>query len=95
MLEEDMNNDPNEQENQGNQSYFEIWFLTIIKLQQHTLLKHYLIQSQSKKFISHIQVHIKACISSVHMIFFCHLDVHMAPLEVFLYLKEFLFFQVE
>ena len=27
--------------------------------------------------------------------FIGHLDVHMAPLKVFLYLKEILFFQVE
>jgi len=37
MIEEDMENDPDQQKDQGYQSYIEIWFQTVTKLQQYSL----------------------------------------------------------
>ena len=60
IIEEDIQGDPTQQVDQGHHNYIDIWFQTVIKLHHHTLLQQYLIQSQSNKFISHIQVHVKA-----------------------------------
>jgi len=70
MEEEDIQDDPNQQVDQGHHNYIEIWFQTVTKLQQHSLLKLRLISSKSKHFITQIQVHVKAYISSLHIIFF-------------------------
>ena len=69
IVEEDMKNDPDQQNDQGHHNYIEIWFQTVTKLQQHSLLQLSLISSNSKHLITQIQVHVKTYISSLHISF--------------------------
>ena len=69
MLEGDMKNDPDQPKNQGYQSYIEIWFQTVTKLQQYSLPQLCLIPSKSDYLVSEIWIPIKACISSLHIVF--------------------------
>ena len=68
MVEEDMKNDPDQQKDQGHHNYIEIWFQTVTKLQHHSLPQLCLILSKSNHLVSEIQVHVKAYISSLHII---------------------------
>jgi len=68
MIEGDMKNDPNQQEDQGYQSYIEIWFQTVTKLQRYSLPQLCLILSKSNHLVSEIRLPVKACISSLHII---------------------------
>jgi len=54
MVEEDMNNDLDKQENQGHQSYIEVWFHKINKIEHHSLLQLFLIFSKSNHLVSKI-----------------------------------------
>jgi len=54
MIEEDMENDPNQQKEQGYQSYIEVWFQTVTKLQQYFLPQLCLIPSKSNHLVSEI-----------------------------------------
>jgi len=54
MVEEDMKNDPDKQSNQRHEIYIEVWFQTVTKLQQHSLLQLCLISSKSKHLITQI-----------------------------------------
>ena len=69
MVEQDMKNNPDKQENQGNQSYIEVWFQKINKMEHHSLLQLCLILSKTNHLVSEIHVHAKAYISSLHIIF--------------------------
>ena len=69
MIEGDMKNDPNQQDDQGYQSYIEIWFQTVTKLQWYSLPQLCLIPSKSDHFVSESWIVVKACISSLHIIF--------------------------
>lgn len=68
MIEGDMKNDPNQQDDQGYQSYIEIWFQKVTKLQWYFLPQFCLIPSKPDHLVSEIWVPIKACISSLHII---------------------------
>ena len=68
MIEGDMKNDPDQQKNQGYQSYIETWFQTVTKLQQYSLPQLCLIPSRSDHLVSEIWIPIQACISSLHII---------------------------
>ena len=68
MIEGDMKNDPDQQKDQGYQSYIEIWFQTVTKLQQYSLPQLCLTPSKSNHLVSEIQIAVKACISSRHII---------------------------
>ena len=68
MVEGDMKHDPDQQKDQGYQSYIEIWFQTVTKLQRYSLPQLCLIPSKSDHFVSEIQIPVKACISSLHII---------------------------
>jgi len=68
MLEGDMKHDPDQQKNQGYQSYIEIWFQTITKLQRYSLPQLCLIPSKPNHLVSEIRIVVKACISSLHII---------------------------
>ena len=68
MIEEDMENDPDQQKDQGYQSYIEIWFQTVTKLQRYSLPQLCLIPSKSDHLVSKIQIVVKACIASLHII---------------------------
>jgi len=67
MEEEGIQNNPYDQVNQGRHSYIELWFLTITD-QEHHSLQQYLALSKSMQLVSHIQVHVKAHVSILHMI---------------------------
>jgi hypothetical protein len=69
MIEGDMKNDPNQQDDQGYQSYIEIWFHKVTKLQQYFLPQFCLIPSTPDHFVFEIWMPIKACISSLQIIF--------------------------
>ena len=68
MVEEDIQNDPDEQVNQGHHNYIEIWFQTI--MEHHYFHQKFFTSSQSKQLFSHILVYIKAYISNPHMSLF-------------------------
>lgn len=68
MIEGDMKHDPDQQRDQGYQSYIETWFQTVTKLQQYSLPQPCLIHSKSDHFVSEIWIIVKACISSLHII---------------------------
>jgi len=68
MIEGDMKNDPNQQDDQGYQSYIEIWFQKVTKLQRYFLPKLCLIPSKPEHLVSEIWIVVKACISSLHII---------------------------
>ena len=54
MVQEDMKKDPDKQSNQGHESYIEVWFQTVTKFQQHSLLQLHLMSSNSKHLITPI-----------------------------------------
>ena len=68
MLEGDMKNDPDQPKNQGYQSYIEIWFRKVTKLQQYFLPQFCLIPSTPDHLVSETWIPVKACISSLHII---------------------------
>ena len=68
MIEGDMKNDPDQQKDEGYQSYIETWFQTVTKLQRYYLLQLCLIPSKSDHLVSEIQIPVKACISSLYII---------------------------
>lgn len=68
MLEGDMKHNLDRQKNQGYQSYIEIWFQTITKLQQYSLPQLCLIPSKSDHLVSEIRIVVQECISSFHII---------------------------
>ena len=69
MVEGEMKNDPDQQKDQGYQSYIETWFQTVTKLQQHFLPQLCLIPSTPDHLVSKIWILVQACISSLHIIF--------------------------
>jgi len=69
MIEGDMKNDPNQQDDHGYQSYIEIWFQKVTKLQWYFLPQFCLIPSKPDHLVSEIWIPVKACISSLHIIF--------------------------
>ena len=54
MVEEYMKNDPDKQSNQGHESYTEVCFHMVTKLQQHSLLQLHFISSKSKRLFSQL-----------------------------------------
>ena len=68
MIEGDMKNEPDQQKDQGYQSYIEIWFQMVIKSQQYSLPRLCSIPSKSNHLFSKIRIPVKACISSLHII---------------------------
>lgn len=68
MIEGDMKNDPDQQKNQGYQSYIEIWFQRVTKLQRYSLPQLCWIPSTLDHLVSEIWIPVKACISSLHII---------------------------
>ena len=65
-----MNEDPISdfmiEERQGRQDYIESWFNSVIGF-QCSIIQHLLTSSKSRQLASHIQVHIKECLSNLHM----------------------------
>ena len=68
MIEGDTKNDLDQQKDQGYQSYIEIWFQTVTKLQRYSLPQLCLIPSKSDHLVSEIRIAVKGCISSLHII---------------------------
>ena len=54
------------EERQGRQDYIESWFNSVIGFQS-SIIQYILTSSKSRQLASHIQVHIKGCLSNQHM----------------------------
>ena len=54
------------EERQGRQDYIESWFNSVIGF-QCSIIQYLLTSSKSRQLASHIQVHIKECLSNLHM----------------------------
>jgi len=70
IVESDMKHDPDQQKDQGYQSYIEIWSQKVTKLQRYSLPQLGLIPSKSDNLVSKIRIAVQACISSLHIILF-------------------------
>jgi hypothetical protein len=93
MTKEDIQSGGNEQVNQGHHDYIELWFQ---ETYQFTTFLHSstILDIISIKAVGFSYSGIYQSISfKLEYEFICNLVMHMAPLEVFLYLKEILFFK--